>query len=109
LQAVADLPPAVQNHLYILRFEDLVERPVEFMSQIYSWLGVSPLTFDPEKLLMIAAPESDSHYGMKYPHTQTERVIKPQKHHVPARIQAQIEKEYSWYYQYFYSKRGDAS
>jgi sulfotransferase len=109
LQAVADLPPAVQNHLYILRFEDLVERPVEFMSRIYSWLGVSPLTFDPEKLLMIAAPESDSHYGMKYPHTQTDRVSKPQKHLVPARIQAQIEKEYSWYYQYFYSKRGDAA
>ena len=104
LQAVADLPRTIQNRLYMLRFEDLVERPVELMSHIYSWLGVSPLTIDPENVASIPAPESDSHYSMKYLHTQSKRVAIPQKHQIPARIQAQIEKEYSWYYQYFYSK-----
>ena len=104
LQAVADLPRAVQERLYMLRFEDLVERPVELMSQLYSWLEVSPLTIDPEKVAAIAAPESDSHYSMKYLHTQSERIVKPRGHHVPPRIQAQIEKEYAWYYQFFYPK-----
>ncbi len=106
LQAVADLPRAVQERLYMLRFEDLVERPAELMSQIFSWLEVSPLTVDPEKVAMIAASESDSHYSMKYLHTQSERVVKPHMHHVPPRIQAQIEKDYAWYYQYFYPKHG---
>ncbi len=51
-------------------------------------------------------PESDSHYSMMYLHTQSTRVARPQKHQIPPRIQAQIEKEYAWYYQYFYSKPG---
>ena len=108
LQAVADLPREVQNRLYMLRFEDMVERPVELMSQLYSWLGVSPLTVDPERVATIAVSESDSHYSMKYPHTQSERVAKPHRHQIPPRIQAQIEKEYAWYYQYFYSKNAAA-
>ncbi len=108
LQAVADLPREVQNHLYMLRFEDMVERPVELMSQLYSWLGVSPLTVDPERVATIAVSESDSHYSMKYLHTQSERVAKPHRHQIPPRIQAQIEKEYAWYYQYFYSKNDAA-
>jgi sulfotransferase len=104
LQAVADLPKEVQSRLYMLRFEDMVDRPVEQMSQVYAWLGVSPLTVDPERIATIAAAESDSHYSMKYLHTQSERVAKPHRHQIPPRIQAQIEKEYAWYYQYFYSK-----
>ncbi len=106
LQAVADLPKEVQNHVYMLRFEDLVEKPAELMSQLFAWLGVSPLRIDPENVAAIDAPESDSHYSMKYLHTQSTRVARPQKHQVPPRIQAQIEKEYAWYYQYFYSKPG---
>ncbi|MEP6883714.1 MAG: sulfotransferase [Gammaproteobacteria bacterium] len=104
LQAVADLPRAVQNHLYMLRFEDLVEHPVRLMSELYAWLGVSPMTIDPEKVAPTMAAESDSHYSMKYLHTQLKRVGKPQPHSIPSRIQAQIEREYSWFYQYFYSK-----
>ena len=106
LQAVADLPKAVQNHLYMLRFEDLVEKPVELMSQLFSWLGVAPMQIDPERVAAIDAPESDSHYSMKYLHTQSTRVARPQKHLIPPRIQAQIEQEYAWYYQYFYAKPG---
>ena len=108
LQAVADLPKEVQSRLYMLRFEDMVERPVELMSQVFSWLGVSPLTIDPERVATIAASESDSHYSMKYLHTQSERVAKPHVHQIPPRIQAQIEKEYAWYYRYFYSKNDAA-
>jgi sulfotransferase len=108
LQAVADLPKAVQSRLYMLRFEDLVEQPVKLASQLYSWLGVAPISIDPDKVAAIAAPESDSHYSMKYLHTQSQRIAKPRPHQIPPRIQAQIEKEYAWYYQYFYAKQGGA-
>jgi sulfotransferase len=88
LHAVPDLPKAVQEHLFLLRFEDLVERPADLMSQIYAWLGVSPLRINPEKLAMMGPQESDSHYAMKFLHKQSERVVKPTKHDIPPRIQA---------------------
>jgi sulfotransferase len=108
LHAIPDLPKAVQERLYFLRFEDLLERPAELMAQIYAWLGVSPLRIDPERLSTMAAAESDSHYGMKYPHTQAQRIAKPKKHEVPPRIQAHIEANCAWYYHFFYPKQGAA-
>ena len=105
LHAIPDLPKAAQERLYFLRFEDLVERPAELMAQIYAWLGVAPLRIDPDRLTIMGALESDSHYGMKYPHTQSERVAKPRKHEVPPRIQAHIETTCAWYYHFFYPKQ----
>ncbi len=46
--------------------------------------------------------ESDSHYRMKYLHTQSGKVAQPKAHHIPPRIQAQIEAAYGWYYQLHY-------
>jgi sulfotransferase len=108
LHAVPDLPKTVQERLYFLRFEDLVERPAELMSQIFRWLELSPLQINPEKLLLMGPQESDSHYGMKFPHRQSERVMKPKKHEIPPRIQLQIETACAWYYQFFYPKREPA-
>ncbi len=102
LESVADLPRAVQERLYMLRFEDLAERPVEQMSQLYAWLGVGPLRIDPDRLATITPQESDSHYSMKYPHRQRERLGKPERHTIPGRIQAQIEGNFAWYYRFFY-------
>jgi sulfotransferase len=106
LHAIPDLPKAAQERLYFLRFEDLLERPAELMAQIYGWLGVAPLRIDPDKLTIMGSAESDSHYGMKYPHTQSGRVVKPSKHEVPPRIQAHIEATCAWYYHFFYPKQG---
>src|ERR1700722_20869367 len=50
LHAVPDLPKGVQQHLYFVRFEDLMEKPASCMSHLYAWLGVSPLVIDPERL-----------------------------------------------------------
>jgi sulfotransferase len=108
LHAVPDLPKAVQERLYLLRFEDLVEQPAARMSQIYSWLGLSPFKIDPDNLALMGPQESDSQYGMKYPHTQSDRVRKPKHHEIPPRIQAQIETGCAWYYKYFYPKNGPA-
>jgi sulfotransferase len=42
LHAVPDLPKAVQERLYFVRFEDLVEQPAACMSHIYAWLLPGP-------------------------------------------------------------------
>jgi sulfotransferase len=105
LHAVLDLPKAVQDHLYFLRFEDLLERPVACMSHLHAWLGVSPFEIDPENLAPMGAPESDSHYRMKYPHTQSTRIATPRRHDIPPRIQTRIEEACAWYYQTYYPKR----
>jgi sulfotransferase len=109
LHAVPDLPKAVQQHLYFVRFEDLIGQPAACMSHIYAWLGLSPFEIDPEKLEMMGQPESDSHYRMKYLHQQTERVGKPKRHEIAPRIQAQIETACAWFYQLYYPKKGSAS
>jgi sulfotransferase len=106
LHAVPDLPKAVQQHLYFVRFEDLIGQPAACMSHIYSWLGLSPFEINPEKLEMMGEPESDSHYRMKYLHQQSERVRKPKRHEIVPRIQAQIETAYPWFYQLYYPKQG---
>jgi sulfotransferase len=105
LHAVLDLPKAVQERIYFLRFEDLVERPVACMSHIYRWLGVSDFEINPGKLGPMAAPESDSHYRMKYLHTQSQRIVIPQRHQIPARVQARIEEACSWFYQIYYPQK----
>jgi len=108
LHAVQDLPEAVRQRLYFLRFEDLIERPAACMSHVYSWLGLEPWAIDTEKLTPMGPPESDSHYRMKYPHTQSTRMSPPRKHDVPARIQSRIEETYRWYYQLYYPSVGAA-
>jgi sulfotransferase len=101
LHAVPDLPKAVQERLYFVRFEDMMEQPKACMSHIYAWLGLSPFEINADKL-DIGIQESDSHYHMKYLHKQSERIIKPKLHDIPPRIQAQIESAYSWFYQQYY-------
>ena len=103
LHAVPDLPKAVQDHLYFLRFEDLVSQPVACMSHIYAWLELSPHQINPQQLSK-GIPESDSHYHMKYPHRQASEIKPPQRHAIPPRIQAQIESAYGWFYQSYYPK-----
>lgn len=101
LHAVPDLPKAVQDRLYFVRFEDMMSQPVACMTHIYQWLGLSAFTIDPENL-SLGVQESDSHYHMKYLHKQASRISQPKKHEIPPRIQAQIETSYSWFYQQYY-------
>lgn len=101
LHAVQDLPAEVQQRLYFLRFEDLMERPAACMSHLFDWLGLSPFEIDPERL-GTGVQESDSHYRMKYPHSQHTRIVKPKRHDISPRIQAQIENAYAWFYQLYY-------
>ncbi|RDS86169.1 sulfotransferase family protein [Dyella psychrodurans] len=104
LQAVLDLPEAVKQRLYFVRFEDLVAQPVKCMSHLYTWLGLSPFEIDPEQLTT-GKQESDSHYRMKYPHRQSTRIVTPTVHSVPPRIQKQIETVWAWFYRLYYGEK----
>ena len=108
LHAVLDLPKAVQERLYFLRFEDLMAKPAACMSHLYSWLGVAPFQIDPERTSRDDG-ESDSHYHMKYLHTRVPGIVPPRKHEIPERIQAHIAGAWSWFYQLYYpDMTGDA-
>jgi sulfotransferase len=72
------------------------------MSDLYAYLGLRPFEIDPQKLAPMGPPESDSHYRMKFPHTQSTHMTAPPKHEIPARIQARIEDACSWYYRVHY-------
>jgi sulfotransferase len=104
LYAVQDLPKAVQDRLHFIRFEDLIDRPVACMSDMYAWLGLSPFEVNPLRLAPMGPPESDSHYRMKYPHTQSTSMRPPPKHEIPQRIQDRIEEACAWYYRVHYPK-----
>jgi sulfotransferase len=103
LNAVQDLPPAVRERLYFLRFEDLMAQPTACMSHLHAWLGLAPFETNPQHLLT-GKRESDSHYRMKYLHRQAERIQAPALHVIPPRIQAHIEKACAWYYDLYYPK-----
>jgi len=104
LHAVPDLPKSVQEHLYFLRFEDLMARPQPCLAHLYAWLGVSSVDIDPTRL-QLGNQESDSHYHMKYLHHRSERIFAPKRHEIPPRIQAQIESACAWFYQLYYPQQ----
>jgi sulfotransferase len=50
LHAVPDLPKKVQERLYFVRFEDLMEKPAACMSHLSTWLGLTPVTLNLDAL-----------------------------------------------------------
>ena len=101
VHALQDLSPQVRSRIYVLRFEDLMERPVDTMSHVYAWLGLGEYEINPGQLTT-SGQESDSHYRMKYLHRRAESIVQPKMHEVPPRIQAQIESAFAWFYQMYY-------
>ncbi len=101
IQAVQDLPQAVKDRLYFVKFEDLMAQPVETMAAVYTWLGLKPHKINPDKLT-VRKHESDSHYRKKYPHKQHEKIVPPTPHVIPPRIQELIVQTCYWYYDWFY-------
>lgn len=101
VQAVQDLPQAVKDRLYFVKFEDLMAQPVETIAKIYAWLEVTPYSVDPTNLT-VSAHESDSHYRYKYLHNQKTKISLPGQHNIPPRIQDLIEQTCGWYYEWFY-------
>ena len=101
IQAVQDLPPAVRERIFFVRFEDLVIKPTETMALVYQWLGLAKHRIDPHAL-QVRAHESDSHFRHKYLHRQNGRIVAPPLHKVPKRVQDLILKAFGWYCEWFY-------
>ncbi len=101
LHAVPDLPRAVRERLYFVRFEDMMAQPAACMASIFGWLGLPPVTLDFSHLPVLAA-ESDSHYHMKYRHRQGTSFKQAGRHEIPPRIQTQIENSCRWFYDAYY-------
>lgn len=101
IQDAGDLPQTIQQRLYYVVFEDLMQRPVEVMQAIWEWLGRSAPAFDPQAL-EVRAHESDSHYRGKYPHRTRSSISPPSRHTIAPRIEREIRKNYQWFYEAFY-------
>lgn len=104
LQAIAsmqDLPESLQRRLYYVVFEHLLQAPQEVIADIFNWLNLKPAAIDLQNL-PVSAHESDSHYRCKYPHVTERRLRVPSKHSVPPRIQAELTRNFTWFYQSFY-------
>ena len=101
LEAVQDLPIAVQQCIHLVIFENLMSDPVTTMGEVYKWIGVEAHKFDPQRLA-VRPHESDSHYRHKYPHQQHASIEPSRQHLVPSRIQGEVERTYAWFYDHFY-------
>lgn len=101
IEAIQDLPLAVQQRIRIVIFERLMRDPAGSMAEIFEWIGVGPHRIDPSRLT-VREHESDSYYRHKYPHRQSTSVEPPHQHVIPARIQGEIERTYGWYYDHIY-------
>jgi sulfotransferase len=101
LEAVQDLPVAIQQRIHLVHFERLARDPNAVLADICRFLDLPPRAVDPNKRT-VRAHERDSHYRHKYPHRQYAAIEPPTVHTVPARIQGEIEKTYGWYYDHFY-------
>jgi sulfotransferase len=101
IQAVQDLPQAIKDRIYFVRFEDLVARPVETMAQVYQWIGAPAYKINPRQLT-VRTHESDSHFRHKYLHTLHGSITPPKQHENPQRVEDLIRKACAWYYEWFY-------
>ena len=101
LEALQDLDTELQNRLYYVVFEHLMQEPVAVMNGLYAWLGLPVAEFDPQNLT-VKPHESDSYYRFKYRHATRSAIQPPMTHAVPTRIQAQIQQNFTWFYQTFY-------
>lgn len=96
-----DIEPEIQKNLYYVLFEDMLLRPLEVMSEVYQWCGVSKHRFNPQSLT-VKPHESDSHYRFKYPHKTYSQLKPPKEHKTPNRIAHEIKTQYGWFYDLFY-------
>ena len=101
LEALQDLSTELQERLYYVVFEHLMQEPVSVMQGVYDWLQLPKAQFDPQNLT-VKPHESDSYYRFKYPHATRDAIAAPHPHAVPSRIQQQLQQKYTWFYQTFY-------
>lgn len=101
IAAMQDMPPAQQQRVYYVVFEQLMQDPQAMLQSIFAWLGLKPAAMN-FQALPIKPHESDSHYRFKYLHRTHHCIEQPKPHLVPARVQAELLKNFGWFYETFY-------
>ena len=101
IQSLRDIDSQLQQKIYYVVFEHLMLEPQTVMQDILKWLGVSPISIDPEHL-QVKSHESDSYYRFKYLHRTHDHIQPPAIHPIPERIQQKIQENFAWFYQTFY-------
>lgn len=94
--------PDLINKVYFVAYEPLITNTVQTLNNLAKFLGISEFDIDINNLKTLPASESDSHYGMKWPH-KTYSSIRPMRvHDISSRITKKLQEDYGWYYQNFY-------
>lgn len=101
IEALQDVPDVWQKRLFYVVFEQLMEEPEAVLRDLYEWLKLPVPAFD-SNVLPVKPHESDSYYRFKYPHQTRSQISPPEPHAIPARIQADIHKQFGDIYQLFY-------
>ena len=102
IQQLQDIPdPTLAEHLFYVRFEDLLQAPQASMAAIFAWAGLPAHSFDPQRL-PVKPHESDSYNRFKYRHTTFSQIRPPNVHQVSARIAEEIRNTHRWFYQSLY-------
>ena len=93
--------PRITSRVYYVSYEALISEPVETMRQVHDFIGAEMLDIDPGSL-QVFPRESDSHYGMKWPHATFDRVNPLVWRAIHGEIQTTLENRFAWYYHAFY-------
>ncbi len=101
IESLQDIDSQLQQHLFYIIFEDLLSEPQRVMQSLMQWLGQPSIEWDFQNLT-VRPHESDSYYRFKYPHQTYSTLREPEQHLIPARIQAELQRQFSWFYQIFY-------
>jgi sulfotransferase len=102
IESLQDIPQILQERLFYVVFEHLMQEPQKVMAEIYQWLGVSKSHLDTQNLA-VKAHESDSYYRFKYLHKTRSTLSPPRRHAIPPRIENAIQQQYADFYRLFYS------
>jgi sulfotransferase len=104
IEAMQDQTEAIQERVYYVVFEHLMQEPALVITDIFRWLKVEPITLQLDEL-PIHAHESDSYYRFKYPHSTHSTIQAPPAHRLPERIETELKRNFTWFYQTFYPAR----
>ncbi|MCI5166808.1 MAG: sulfotransferase [Candidatus Electrothrix sp. GM3_4] len=101
IEAMQDMPKNLQQRVFYVIFEHLMQEPAVVLKDIFSWLKVEPSQID-WKNLPVKPHESDSHYRFKYSHATRAALQPPARHQISSRIEQEIIKQFGWFYKTFY-------
>lgn len=101
IQSLQDIDPSMEGQFYYVIYEHLMEDPHSVLNDIFGWLGASEHNVDLNNLT-VKPHESDSYYRFKYSHATRNSLSAATRHIIPPRIEAEIKKNFQWFYQTFY-------